>query len=295
MKNYLVTGGCGFIGSHLTKKLLDLGHKVIVFDNLSTGKIEHRDSRAVFYGDDIRTMEDLEKIPDHIDGIFHLAAVARIQPSIDDPLPTFDVNVDGTLNVLQFAKARKAKLVFASSSSVYGNGRSPNKETARTDCLNPYALSKLMGEQLLKLWSDLYGLKTTSCRFFNVYGDRMPDGGAYATCMGIFFRQKKEGKPLTITGDGDQRRDFTHVDDIVAGLLAAMDKSKGQGEVFNLGSGSNISILELAHLVGGKDIVHLPERIGESRETLADITKAKLHLDYKPVKRIDEYVRSHID
>tara|TARA_B100002052_G_scaffold245896_1_gene231807 strand:+ start:271 stop:1134 length:864 start_codon:yes stop_codon:yes gene_type:complete len=273
--NVLVTGGAGFIGTHLTKRLVRGNNKVDVLDDFSRGKKENKIEKVNYINRDVRQeLNDLEGY----DVIFHLAALARIQPSFDEPLQTIDINAKGTANICDLAKRIKAKVIYAGSSSFYAG-----------PYLNPYAFSKWQGEEICKMYSKVYGISTANARFFNVYGDGQPSTGQYATIVGIFEEQYKAGAPLTITGDGEQRRDFTHVEDIVSGLIL-MSKGNWNGEIFNLGTAKNYSINELAAMYKHKT-KYIPKRPGEAAKTLADITFTKEKLGYKPGIDLNDYVR----
>lgn len=293
----LVTGGAGFIGSHLVDALIDEGHDIIVLDNLSTGKKEQINEKAKFHNVDIRNYESIKSLFSGVDYVFHLAAQARIQPSIANPKETFENNVTGTLNVLLASKESKVKkVIYSASSSAYGDQPIiPLKEDMETRPKTPYSLSKIIGEQLCKLFYKLYGLNTLSLRYFNVYGPRQPSNkiaSPYATVIGIFLHQKKEGGKLTIISDGEQRRDFTYVSDVVNANILAMNSKAGNGEIINIGTGKNYSINEIAFLVTGKDykkhVQYLSERPGEVDKTLADISKAKKLLAWEPKIDITE-------
>jgi UDP-glucose 4-epimerase len=275
----LVTGGVGFIGTNLIKRLLNDGHDVISFDNYSTGFKHNEQHGCKYYTVDLRDSFD---IPQKIDVIFHLAALARIQPSIKNPKPAIDVNFNGTLNVLEYARKHNIQVVYAGSSSVhhglYGS---------------PYAWSKYGGEELCKLYSEVYDLNTSICRFYNVYGPHHIRVGAYATVLGIFENQYLNGEPLTITGNGEQRRDFTHVDDIVDGVVRC-SKGKFKGDIFELGSGVNYSINEIADTFNYKK-TYIPTRPGEYDKTLCDYSKAENELGYKPTMNIIKYIKRVLD
>ena len=279
----LVLGGAGFIGSHVVDALVEAGHKVSVVDHLSTGKRENINSKAKFFQDDIENNELWAKLSKH-HFVYHLAAYARIQPSIKHPVKAHSTNVNGTLNVLEYCRKHKSKLIFSGSSSVYKGDELPTKEDDPKDLKNPYSLQKYICEQYIELYHKLYGLDFAILRYFNVFGERQLLGGAYATILGTFLKQKAEGKPLTITGDGEQRRDFTHIADVVRANLLAM---KWQG-VFNIGGGKNYSINELAELVGGPK-KYIPGRIGEVRETLADNSKARQE-GWEPKTKLKEWI-----
>ena len=272
--NVLVTGGAGFIGSHLVKRLIHEGYNVDVLDDFSRGKQENRIVEANYIVKDIRS--DLSDLQDY-DAIFHLAALARIQPSFEEPLNTIDINTKGTANICNLAKRLNSKVIYAGSSSFYAG-----------PYLNPYAFSKWQGEEICKMFSEVYGVSTANARFFNVYGEGHPSVGPYATIVGIFEEQYKRGVPLTITGDGEQRRDFTHVDDIVSGLIL-MSKDDWQGQIFNLGTAKNHSINELAAIYDCPT-KYIARRPGEAKETLADISFSQDKLGYKPTVDLKEYV-----
>jgi UDP-glucose 4-epimerase len=257
----LITGGCGFIGSNLTDILLADNHEVIVIDNLVSGKEENCNPGATYILEDVADVLIDEKQTaqlQDIEIIFHLAAMPRIQPSFKDPLYTLRNNTQGTAIVCEFARHVGAKVVYAGSSTFYGGVY-----------LNPYAFSKWAGEEVCKMYSQIYGLTTSIARFFNVYGPRHLKTGPYSTVVGIFEEQYEQGIPLTITSDGEQRRDFTHVNDICKGLVA-MSSGDHKGTVFNLGSGMNYSINELAAMYTDAAVVYIPRRPGEAKETLAD-------------------------
>ena len=298
MTKYIVTGGAGFIGSHIADALIESGDAVLIIDDLSTGKEKNINPKAEFHRVDIRDLEKIKPFFKGVDGIFHLAALARIQPSFDNPGLFFDVNVVGTRNILQIAKENNVKrVVYSASSSAYGDQDSlPLKEDMRlsAQALNPYSSTKRIGEMLMYDKGILTGGPETVClRYFNVYGPRQTTtaDGPYATVIGIFLDQFKEGRPLTIVSNGEQRRDYTHVYDVVKANLKAMDSSKvGSGEIINVGVGSNYSVFETAALVHGKnkeemeegkDFVMIEPRRGEARITLADVSKAKELLDWE--------------
>lgn len=294
MAKCLVTGGSGFIGSNLVDELIKRGHTVLIIDNLSTGKMENVNSKAFFYKEDIRDFDKIAPLFSGIDYVFHLAALARVQPSIENPILYNDVNVNGTLNVFQAAKiAGVKKVVFSSSSSVYGNQEQmPLKENMPANPISPYALHKYIGEEYTKLYNEIYGLQTVSLRYFNVYGNRQPLEGAYCLVMGIFANQKLRGESLTITGTGENRRDFTSVVDVVrANILAAESDKVGKGEVINIGRGNNYSVNDLAKMIGGptKNI----EARMEPKETLADNSLAKELLGWVPTVELPEWMEDY--
>ncbi len=289
----LVTGGAGFIGSNLVDELLRQKHQVLVIDNLSTGKKEHLNPKAKFYKKDIRDYKSIKPLFKGVDCVFHLAAQARIQPSIINPAQSFDNNVLGTFNVFLAAKENKVKkVVYSASSSAYGDQKKlPLTEDMTLDCKSPYALFKYVGEEMAHLFFKLYDLPVVRLRYFNVYGERQLVEGAYSTVIGIFLKQKKEGKPLTIVGDGNQRRDFTYVKDVVWANILAMKSKKAIGHVINIGSGRNYSVNDVAKIIGNNHVFLLP-RPGESRVTLADISKAQKLLGWQPKTKLADWLES---
>jgi len=288
----LVTGGAGFIGSHLVDRLIKEGHQVTIIDNLSTGYKRNLNPKAKFVRVDIRNLAQIKRYFVGKDFVFHLAALPRIQPSIIDPHLTNENNITGTLNILLAShKTRVKRAIYSASSSCYGTNSPPLKEDDRPHCLNPYAVSKYAGEIYCQLFSELYGLDTVSLRYFNVYGPRADPDGDYATVIPIFLKQKKERKPLTIVGDGRGKRDFTYIDDVVEANIKAMKyKRKFNGEVINIGTGKNYTINQLAKIVGGRT-VNIPSRPGEAKATLADNSKAKKILNWKPKISLEEGIR----
>jgi len=291
----VVTGGAGFIGSNLVDELVKLGHQVLIIDNLSTGKKKFINPKAKFYKKDIRDYKSIEPLFKGVDCIFHLAAQPRIQPSIVNPAESFANNVLGTFNVLLAARDSKVKkFIYSASSSAYGDQKSmPLKEEMIPNPKNPYALFKYNGEEMCGLFHKLYGLPTVCLRYFNVYGERQSDKGAYCTVIGIFLRQKKANHPLTIVGNGSQRRDFTYVGDIVRANILAMKSKKAIGHLINIGSGQNHSVNEVAKMVDPKH-VFIPPRPGETQVTLADISKAKHILGWKPKVTLNSWLSKTI-
>jgi len=291
----LVTGGAGFIGSNLVDKLLTMGHEVIVIDNQFSEA--HDEFYWNFHGQnyrmDIRDYSLTRKLYDGVDYVFHLAAEARIQPAIENPIEAVSINSVGTCTVLQCAREAGVKRVmYSSTSSGYGMNEPPNVETQDDDCLNPYSVSKVNGEKLCKMYTSLYGLETVCFRYFNVYGNRQPLKGQYAPVIGIFLRQLAAGEPLTIVGDGEQRRDFTHVDDVVnANIKAALANidDKCFGQVYNVGTGLNHSINEIAAMISD-NIIHIPPRPGEAMISLANNTRLRETFDWEPTVKLETYL-----
>ena len=301
----LVTGGAGFIGTNLIKRLLKDGHEVISVDNYSTGKKENEQDGCRYYDYDLSSEHTHEEnvefptdphwketmLPKGISTIFHIAALARIQTSLKDPLLHITNNFMSTLNVLEFARKIDVPVVYAGSSSkhhgLYGS---------------PYAWSKFSGEELCKLYSSVYNVPTSICRFYNVYGPHQLVDGSYCTVIGIFQEQYKNSEPLTITGSGEQRRDFTHVDDIVDGLIRVNRAMHGEvdmgynGAEFELGRGVNHSINELVDMFG-KDYPreYIPARDGEYDRTLCEDKKTQELLDWNPTINLDDYIKDFVE
>ena len=297
MHKILVTGGTGFIGSHLVDALIKKGHEVLVIDNLTTGKRENINPGAKFFELDLRDFQKIKPVFEGVDFVFHAAALPRVPFSIEKPRESNEVNVGGTLNALVASKeAGVKKFIYSSSSSVYGNQEElPVKENMRCSPLSPYALQKYVGELYCKVFSEIYKLATVSLRYFSVYGPRQPKKGAYVQVISIFLTQKKEGKPLTITEDGKQTRDFSHVSDVVRANLLAMESNKvGKGEVINIGAGRNYTINELAEFFGGK-IKYIPPRLGDIRHNLADITRAKELLGWEPKIKLEDGIKELLE
>ena len=281
----LVTGAAGFIGSNLVDHLLKHGHQVVCIDNESANNEKfHWHTKTYNVSGDITDYKFMKKAFVNVDYVFHLAAESRLQPAIENPIQAVQKNCVGTTVMLQCAREVGVKrFVYSSTSSGYGNNPFPNVETQPDDCLNPYSASKISGEKFCKMYTDLYGLETVVLRYFNVFGHRSPRRGQYAPVIGIFQRQKESGEPLTIVGDGSQRRDFIHVKDVArANLLAAMLPLKGhEGEVFNVGSGKAYSIQEIADAISDNQ-VYIDKRSGEMQTTFADITKIGEVIGWKP-------------
>ena len=296
----LVTGGAGFIGSNLVDGLLGLGHEVVVIDN------EYSDAHDHFYWNDhtenykydIRDYEKTRPLYDGVDYVFHIAAEARIQPAILNPVEAVSINSVGTCTVLQCSReAGVKKLMYSSTSAGYGMNSQPNVETQPDDCLNPYSISKVNGEKLCKMYTDLFDLDTVIFRYFNVYGERQPIRGQYAPVIGIFLRQLEAGQPLTIVGDGEQRRDFTYVKDIVnANIMAALSNAdkEAYGQVYNVGSGVNYSVNEVAEMISNS-VKYIPPRLGEARISLANIDKIYKTFAWKPQQSLESWVKSAVE
>jgi len=292
----LVTGGAGFIGSNLTDELIKQGYEVTVLDNLSTGKKENINLQAKFVEADITNLEQIKPAFIGVDYVFHCAALPRVQLSIEDPINTHNININGTLNVLLASREAGVKrLVYSASSSAYGNAIAlPLKEGMLPQPLSPYGLQKYVGEHYARLFSLFYNLETVSLRYFNVYGPRMAFSGAYTTVISVFLQQKKAGQNLTITGDGTQTRDFTYVGDVVAANIAAATSDQvGHGEVINIGAGNNHTVNEVATYISDK-VEHIAPRI-EPHDTLADNSSARQLLGWQPQMGFAAGIKKTID
>lgn len=297
-KKVVVTGGAGFIGSHLVDRLIKEGFKVIVIDNLSTGKIENLNKNAKFYKIDICS----PKIPqifkkEKAEIVFHLAAISRVPLSIEKPVKTSKVNIFGTINIFKAGIDTKAeRIIFASSSSVYGHQKTlPLKETMTPNPISPYGLQKLVGEKFAKMFTELYKTPIISLRYFNVYGPRIDFKSDYSLVLGKFLNFKKQKKPLTIYDDGEQTRGFCYIDDVINANILAMRSNKLEGgEIINIGSERSYSINYLAHLIGGER-VYLPPRPGDPKHTKADISLAKKLLNWQPKINFDEGIKKTED
>lgn len=308
-KKFIVTGVAGFIGSHCTEALLSSGAQVVGLDNFSSGLKENMirfidNENFTLINVDIGEWSEVSKFFSYFEGaegIFHFAAKARIQPSLKTPSETHKSNVDGTFNILEMARiAGVDKFVYSASSSSYGlKSKLPCVETSEVDCLNPYALTKFVGEHYAKVWGKSYGIKNVCLKYFNVYGERSQLSGPYAPVIGLFFKQALNSGRLTIVGDGEQRRDFTYVEDVVrANILAMENIDKANGETINIGTGTNYSINEVADMVIssmaalGVPVVteNVPPRPAEARETLANIDKAKDLLGWTPKTHLTEII-----
>jgi UDP-glucose 4-epimerase len=294
----LVTGGAGFIGSNLVNRLLVDGHQVVVIDNESaiTHENFYWNKDAENHKIDICDYDAMLPLFNGVDYVFHCAAEARIQPAIINPLLAIKTNTLGTGVVLQCAREQGVKkVIYSSTSSAYGRRHNPPlNEFMEDDCLNPYSVSKVSGEKLCKLYSDLYGLKTIILRYFNVYGPNEPSKGQYAPVIRLFLRQKNSNEPLTVVGDGTQKRDFTHVNDVVKANLLAMEKNADgfYGTVFNVGTGTNYTILEIAKMISD-NIIFTEPRVGEALVTLANNAKIKNVFGWEPIFELKEYLQEY--
>ncbi len=291
-RRVLVTGAAGFIGSHLVDALVEHGAEVRALDNFATGARENLNRAAELIVADVRNIDTIRPAMEGVDCVFHMAALPRVMLSIERPVETDLVNVIGTLNVLIAAReAGVGRFIYAGSSSVYGEQPAmPLVETMAPNPLNPYALQKLAAEQYVRIFHRLHGMATLTLRYFNVYGPRMSTEGAYVTVIGVFIREKLAGRPLTINGDGEQTRDFTHVRDVVRANLAALDCPLADGRAINIGRGRAISVNRIAAIVGGP-VIHAPARPGDPRHTLADLAAAREVLGWSPEIETEDGVR----
>ncbi len=297
----VVTGGAGFIGSHLVDALLARGRTVRVIDNLAVGRLEnlqqHRNNpRFGVVVADVADKSNIQRLVAGAERVFHLAAMADIVPSIQNAETYFRANVDGTYSVSEAARqAGVRRMVYAASSSCYGiPDVYPTPEIAPMDPRYPYALTKLLGEQIVMHWAQLYQLPAVSLRFFNVYGPRARTSGTYGAVFGVFLAQILAGNPLTIVGDGEQTRDFTYVSDVVEAIIAA-DESDRVGEIYNVGTGKAQSINHLAGLLGARELVHIPKRPGEPDITLADTRKIREQIGWAPKVSFEEGVKKMME
>lgn len=297
----LVTGGCGFIGSHMVDRLLAEGHEVHVIDNLASGQVRnlehHRENKNLHVH--IADIAHFDKIVDLFAGVehvYHLAALADIVPSIEKPIQYHNSNVNGTINVLESCRKHGIKrVVYAASSSCYGlPDNYPTKETDEIRCQYPYAVTKYLGEEYCMYWEQVYKMNITSVRFFNVYGPRARTSGTYGAVFGVFLAQKLNNKPFTVVGDGTQTRDFTYVTDIVNACYMTAQRDDVSGEIFNIGSGNTYSINSLVNLLGG-EITYIPKRPGEPDCTFADTTKIAERIGWKPLVSFEQGVQIMLD
>ena len=297
MSRVLITGGCGFIGSHLVDRLINDGHQVVVIDDESANnEIFYRNEKAINHKVDITNYNEIKDLFKEIDTVFHLAAESRLQPAILNPHRACSVNYMGTFNILESARVNNVRrVIYSSTSSAYGiTNKPPLKESMPPDCLNPYSSTKVAAEDLCKVYTKLYGLNTVTFRYFNVYGNRMPCVGQYAPVIAIFLKQKQNNKPITVVGDGKQLRDFVHVDDVIEANMKAMKTSNEEcfGSVFNVGSGENHSILEIAQMIG-TEIAFVESRTGEALDNLSNIEKIKFMLDWSPKIKLKEWLEKN--
>ena len=291
MQKVIVTGGAGFIGSHVVDTLIKQGIEVIILDNLSTGKKENINPKATFIKCDLTKDKPLFR---DVDVVFHLAATPQVQYSMENP--TDNNNIDSLINILELSKKSGVKrFIFSSSSSVYGNPNYvPINENHPTNPLSPYALHKLVGEQYCKLYSEVYDLDTVCLRYFNAYGDRMPNKGAYRSVISIFKEQHSKKQPLNIVNDGEQRRDYVHVDDIVnANILCANSTKKLNGDIFNVGTGKSYSVNEVADMFGGEK--QYGEKRIEPKNSIAENAKILLDLNWEPKNKLETWISTYIE
>lgn len=291
---YVVTGGAGFIGSNLVDELIKNGHDVHIMDNFSSGKKENCNSKATVHCLDISKSKNLKKISEVLNGcdaVFHCAASARVQPSIADPINYEKNNTIGLINILKTAvDLNIRRFIYSASSSAYGStDQLPSHENDLTNPISPYASQKYYGEITCRMFSEVYNIETVSLRYFNVFGERQNLGGAYATVIGIFLDQLSKNIPLTVNGDGKQRRDFTYVGDVVnANILACNSLNVGKGEVINIGSGKNISIYTVAKMLSNS--IEFKKALKEPFANLASIEKAKKLLDWEPQTSLESWI-----
>ena len=276
--NILVTGGAGFVGTNLIKRLLKDGHNVVSIDNYSTGKEENHQEGCQYVKADIRDIVSYDTFMENPDVVYHLAALPRIQPSFEYPALTLEVAILGTLNLLEWVKEKKCRMIFAGSSSVHSG-----------KLKNPYTLSKNIADDLCMLYKKHFEVDVSICRFYNVYGPHQLTEGDYCTVVGIFEKQYENGEELTITGDGFQRRDFTHIDDIVDGMILTAE-CETSWETIELGRGNNHSINELAEMFGC-GFTYIPARPGEAKETLCNTLISKRLIGYEPTRNLEDYVK----
>ncbi|MCF6276341.1 MAG: NAD-dependent epimerase/dehydratase family protein [Candidatus Magasanikbacteria bacterium] len=289
MSKCIVTGGAGFIGSHITDKLIELGNEVLVIDNLSLGKKEFVNSKAEFHQVDIRNFEEIKNLFEGVGVVFHLAAEPRLPISIEKPIETNDINVSGTLNILEASRlAGVKKVVFSSSCAVYGDcAVMPITENYHKNPKSPYGLHKLIGEQYMKLYSELFDLPTVCLRYFNVYGPRKLADGGYPMVIPVFLKQIAEGKKMTVIGTGENTRDYVHVNDVADANVKAWESEVVNGESINIGFGEQTSVNKIAEHIGGEK-EYLEPRIGEMCRAQANIEKAKELLNWEPAVKFEE-------
>jgi UDP-glucose 4-epimerase len=293
----VVTGGCGFIGSHVVDRLVSMGYEVRVIDDLSANENEkfYYNEKAKYWKKDI-SKDDCGDIFNNVDYVFHLAARSRIQPTIGSPSECFEVNVVGTQRVLEWSQLNGVKrVIYSGTSSLYGHqNQIPFSPDMPADCLNPYSMSKWMGEQVCKLYNQLYGVPSVVLRYFNVYGPREPLKGEYAPVIGLFKRQYSVGNKMTVVAPGDQRRDFTYIDDIVEANICAMRSSAIDipFKIYNVGTGKNYSMKQIVKIIGGEYEL-IPKRPAEVKETLADIESTMRDLGWFPKFKLEDKITSY--
>ena len=296
---YVVTGGAGFIGSNLVDELIDNGQTVHVIDNFISGKKENCNPKATYHNIDLSDSAKFKNLVDILksaDTVFHLACIARVQPSIENPIKYEKNNTISLVNILKASvDAQVRRFVYSSSSSVYGDSNLlPQNEELDTNPMSPYGAQKLYGEILCKTFSQVYNLETISLRYFNVYGEKQNIDGAYSLVIGIFLSQKSKNTPLTIRGDGNQRRDFTYVGDVVrANILASKAKIQNFGEIINIGNGDNCSINQVASYIS--DEIRYIDPVSEPFETLADNNKAKELLNWEPTQDVQSWITKYLE
>jgi UDP-glucose 4-epimerase len=297
MNKVIVTGGCGFIGSHIVDKLVDNNIVVVIDDESATeNEVFHYNPKAEYHKLDICDKESIDSLFENVDYVFHLAAESRIQPAIKNPNRAYNVNVMGTLNILELSKKYNVKrIMYSSTSSVYGmTDKLPTSENDDINCLNPYSHSKFLGEELFRHYSDNYSVDSVIFRYFNVFGERSPIKGQYAPVVGIFLNQYKNGLELTITGDGSKKRDFIHVSDVAdANILAMQYDGKLKSKVINIGCGENISINDIAKQISSKT-KYIPAREGEVENTLANIKNAEETLNFRPKIELNDWIKNNL-
>ena len=294
----IVTGGSGFIGSNLVDRLINDGHQVVVIDNESSESNDtfYQNDKATYYKRDIADYEAVRPLFDGVHWVFHLAAESRIGPCIENPLLAVRTNVQGTSVMLQCAREVDVKrFVFSSTSSIYGLNQAPNSESDQSDCLNPYSATKLCAEEMCKVYHKLYGLRVVILRYFNVFGDREPTRGQFAPVTSRFMKQKADGLPLTVVGNGNQRRDFIHVSDVVEMNIkvATAERSSAFGQVVNVGTGINYSVLQLARMISDT-VTFVDARSGEAFETKADMKRARDWFWFDPEVNIVKWLRDKL-
>lgn len=291
---FLVTGGAGFIGSNMTNYLIELGYDVTIIDNLSTGKLSNINPKAKFYNIDLST-EPIKSLLEDIDYVIHMAAIPNVQQSIDDPIYTNKNNFDSTLNLINSCRNTKVKkIIFSSTCAIYGDTNVfPTNEMVTVNPMSPYSLQKLIGEQYLKLYSDLYGIKSVCLRYFNVFGERMSNEGAYKSVISVFLEQKSEDKNLTITNDGNQKRDFIYVQDIVSANFMSCLSDTGDFNIYNVGYGQNISVNKIASYFN-QPTTYIGNRI-EPFQSLCDNKKITQELGWSPTVTVEEWLKNKLN